>query len=138
MTADAYNKPLPTLRDLAGEFYGWCRRHELRIQRCDGCATWRHVPRELCASCGSWAWTWERAGGRGRVFTWTVAERPMHPAFASGVPYAAVVIELDEGVRIVSRVDGCAPDELAIGMPVEVAFDDVTDEVTLPVFRRAG
>ncbi len=138
MTADPYNKPLPALHGLAGEFYGWCRRHELRIQRCAGCGTWRHVPRELCAGCGSWAWTWERASGRGRVFTWTVAERPMHPAFAGDVPYAIVVVELEEGVRIVSRVDGCAPADLAMGMAVEVAFDDVADEVTLPVFRRTG
>jgi uncharacterized OB-fold protein len=135
---NAYKKPLPALNGLAGEFYGWCKRHELRIQRCGGCRTWRHVPREMCAACGSWEWTWERASGRGHVFTWTVAERPMHPAFVGDVPYATVIVELEENVRIVSRVDGCAPADLTIGMPVEVAFDDVTDEVTLPVFRRVG
>lgn len=136
--ADAYKKPLPVLRDLTGEFYAWCKRHEFRIQRCTSCGAWRHVPRELCAACGSWEWTWERVSGRGHVFTWTVAERPMHPAFGADVPYAVVVVELEEGVRVVSRVDGCAPADLAIGMPVEVKFDDVTDDVTLPVFGRAG
>ena len=129
--------PLPTLAGLAGEFYGWCKKHELRFQRCKSCATWRHVPRELCASCGSWEWEWARSSGRGTVFTWTVAARAMHPAFQDAVPYAPVVVEMEEGVRILSRVTDCPPDALAVGMPVSVAFDDVTPEVTLPTFRRA-
>jgi uncharacterized OB-fold protein len=129
--------PLPTLTGLAGEFYGWCQKHELRFQRCRSCATWRHVPRELCASCGSWDWEWARSSGRGTVFTWTVAVRAMHPAFQDAVPYAPVVVEMEEGVRILSRVTDCPPDALAVGMPVTVAFDDVTPEVTLPTFRRA-
>src|SRR5688572_4428964 len=116
--------PLPTLTGLAGEFYGWCKKHELRFQRCQSCATWRHVPRELCASCGS-------------LLPWTVAVRAMHPAFQDAVPYAPVVVEMEEGVRILSRVTDCPPDALAVGMPVTVAFDDVTPEVTLPTFRRA-
>ena len=130
-------RPLPTMAGLAGEFYGWCRKHELRFQRCTACGAWRHVPRELCAACGSWAWEWARSSGRGTVFTWTVAVRAMHPAFQEAVPYAAVVIEMEEGVRILSTVTDCPPGELAIGMPVTVAFDDVTPEVTLPTFRRA-
>jgi uncharacterized OB-fold protein len=122
---------------LAGEFYGWCRKHELRFQRCTACGAWRHVPRELCAACGSWEWEWARSSGRGTVFTWTVAVRAMHPAFQHTVPYAAVVVEMEEGVRILSRVTDCPPDALTIGMPVAVAFDEVTPEVTLPTFRRA-
>jgi uncharacterized OB-fold protein len=122
---------------LAGQFYGWCRTHELRFQRCVACGAWRHVPRELCAACGSWEWEWARSSGRGTVFTWTVAVRAMHPAFQGAVPYAAVVVEMEEGVRILSTVTDCPPDELAIGMPVTVAFDDMTPEVTLPTFRRA-
>ncbi|MDZ4278197.1 MAG: OB-fold domain-containing protein [Dehalococcoidia bacterium] len=131
-----YAKPLPLPRGLAGEFYGWCKHHELRFQRCAGCGAWRHVPRDMCAACGSWKWEWARSTGRGTVFTWTVAARPMHPGFQGDVPYAAVVIELEEGVRLVSQLVDCPPDELAIGMPVEVVFDDVTPEVTLPKFRR--
>jgi uncharacterized OB-fold protein len=133
----ATTPPLPTLAGLAGEFYGWCRKHELRFQRCTTCGTWRHVPRELCASCGSWDWEWARSSGRGTVFTWTVAVRAMHPAFHDAVPYAPVVVEMEEGVRILSRVTDCSPDALAVGMPVTVAFDEVTPEVTLPTFRRA-
>ena len=129
-------RPLPTMDGLAGQFYGWCRKHELRFQRCTACGAWRHVPRELCAACGSFAWEWAASSGRGTVFTWTVAERAMHPAFQGAVPYAAVVVEMEEGVRILSTVTDCPPGELAIGMPVTVAFDEVTPEVTLPTFRR--
>jgi hypothetical protein len=135
MADSAYTKPLPVLDGLSGEFYAWCRKRELRFQRCSGCGAWRHVPRKMCARCGSWQWEWARASGRGRVFTWTVVARALHPAFGDDVPLAPVVIEMEEGVRLLSRVD-CRPDELAIGMPVEVAFEDVTPEVTLPKFRR--
>ncbi len=62
----------------------------------------------------------------------------MMPQFADKVPYSAVIIELEEGVRMVTWLDGVKPDELELGMPVEVAFDDVTPEVSLPKFRRAA
>jgi uncharacterized OB-fold protein len=61
----------------------------------------------------------------------------MHPAFAGDAPYAPAIIELEEGVRMVSWVVDCPPEELAAGLPVEVIFEDVTDAVTLPKFRRA-
>ena len=128
--------PVPSTHGLSGEFYAWCQRQELRFQRCNGCGAWRHVPREMCAECGSWEWEWVRSSGRGEVFTWTVIVRALHPAFQKDVPMAPAVIEMDEGVRLVSQVVDCPPAELEIGMPVEVFFDDVTPEVTLPKFRR--
>lgn len=130
-------QPLPELRGLSKEFYEFCTRGELRFQRCSDCGAWRHVPREMCAECGFFEWEWARSSGRGSVFTWTVVSRAMHPAFADDVPFAPVVIEMDEGVRLLSTVVDCAPKELVIGMPVEVDFDEVTTEVTLPRFRRA-
>ncbi|MFN8626956.1 MAG: OB-fold domain-containing protein [Candidatus Binatia bacterium] len=135
-TATPYAKPLPLLQGTTKEFYEYCRKQELRFQRCKGCGKWRHVPRERCAACGSWEWEWAKSAGRGKVFTWTVVRRPMHPAFKDEGPYAPVVIEMDEGVRLVSWVVNCPPEELRKGMPVEVAFDAVTPEVTLPKFRR--
>jgi uncharacterized OB-fold protein len=129
-------KPLPQLTGLAGEFYGFCKARELRFQRCNDCGAWRHVPRERCGECGSADFRWERSRGRGRVFTWVVVNRSMHPAFPSEPLLAPAVIELDEGVRLLSEVVDCPPGELAIGMPVEVVYDDVTADVTLPKFRR--
>jgi uncharacterized OB-fold protein len=131
-----YTKPLPELEGHAGDYYGYCKRGELRFQRCTDCRAWRHVPREMCAGCGSSQWEWARSDGRGSVFTWTVVGRALHPAFQEDTPYAPTVVEMDEGVRVLSQVVDCPPEELEIGMRVEVVFDHVSDEVALPKFRR--
>ncbi len=128
-------KPGPTLDGLTGEFYGFCAEGELRFQRCDECATWRHPPRVRCAHCGSDRWTWTPSTGRGTVFTWTTVHQAMHPAFAADVPYAVVVVETDEGVRIVSNLLGIPPSEIRLDLPVEVTFERRSDELTLPIFR---
>ena len=133
-----HSKPLPAMQGLSKEFYDWCRRHELRFQRCGDCGAWRHVPRRMCADCGSWSWEWSKSSGRGKLFTWTVAARALHPAFQADVPYATVLIEMEEGVRLLSGIVDCPPEELEIDMPLEVVFEDVTPEVTLPKFRRAA
>ncbi|HEV8711580.1 MAG TPA: OB-fold domain-containing protein [Candidatus Binatia bacterium] len=137
MAETTYNRPLPRRRGMAGEFYEYCKKHELRFQRCPNCGTWRHVPRDMCAKCGSFAWEWAKSSGKGKLFSWTTAMQPMLPQFADLVPYSPVVIEMDEGVRLVSWLTDVPPEELRLGLPVEVAFDDVTPEVTLPKFRKA-
>jgi uncharacterized OB-fold protein len=70
------------------------------------------------------------------VFTWTVVVRPLHPAFSGQEPYAPVVVEMEEGVRVLARVMDCTPEELEMDMPVEVDFEDAGQGVTLPVFKR--
>ena len=130
------DKPLPEMQGNSKEFYEWCRRGDLRFQRCSDCQAWRHVPREMCAKCGSDEWKWVKSSGKGTVFTWTVAARAMHPAFVDAGPYAPVIIEMDEGVRLVSELIDCEPADLEVGMRIEVAFAKVSDEVTLPKFRR--
>jgi len=131
-------RPLPRLAGLVGEFYGHCRERELRFQRCSECGRLRHVPRERCAGCASARFTWERSSGRGRVYSWTVGVRSLHPAFPAERPAVPVVVELEEGVRLVSEMLECTPAELSIGLPVEVAFEEVAPGVVLPKFRRAG
>ena len=138
MSENAISKPLPVLEGFAKEFYEGCQRGELLFQCCGRCDAWRHVPRELCAECGSWEWSWKASSGRGKVFTWTVIARPLHPAFAEDVPLAAVVVELEEGVRILSHVIDCPPEELEMEMPVEVSFESITEDITLPRFRRTN
>ena len=93
------------------------------------------MPRESCAACAACHWSWERSSGRGQVFSWTVMHGALHPGFAPDVLYAAVVIELAEGVRLVSHVLDLDPEQLRVGLPVAVVFDDVTPDVTLPKFR---
>lgn len=133
--AEQGQRPLPQGIGLNGEFYRHCAGGSLYFQRCEQCGRWRHPPRHVCAECGSWEWKWAKASGKGRVYTWTVIHQPMHPAFASEVPYAVVVVETEEGVRLVTRVRDCPPDRLRLGLAVELAPERVSESVALPWFR---
>lgn len=129
--------PLPAPNPDTQEFWDGCRRHELRVQRCDDCGTHRFAPRPACPSCASLRFTWIRCSGRARVHTWTVIHGPTLPAFADRTPYAAGVVRLDEGVFMVGQIRGCDPHAVRDGMKVRVEFDDVADDVALPHWRVA-
>jgi uncharacterized OB-fold protein len=81
---------------------------------------------------------WVTVTGRGRLYTWVVVYQRYHPGFAQETPYNVAIVELDEGPRLVTNIIGCQNEALRIGMEVEVTFDDVTDEITLPRFRPMG
>ena len=120
---------------LAAEFYRHCARGELRFQRCRDCGRWRHPPRILCPECNSSDWSWERSTGRGRVYSWTVTHQPLHPAYADVLPYAVLVVEMDEGVRVVAGLCDLEPSQLALDLPVEATLHPVSDDVGLVFFR---
>ena len=132
-----YEKPLPEITATMRPFWDAARRHELVAQRCRGCGTHRFPARDLCSRCLSRDAEWVRVSGRGTVFSWAVMHQVYHPGFVSEVPYAVVVIALDEGARLVSNLVGCPPGEIRADMPVAVVFEDVAPEVTLPKFRPA-
>jgi hypothetical protein len=71
----------------------------------------------------------------GRIYTFTIIDRAGIPAFAEEVPYVLALVQLEEGVRMMSNIVQCRPEEAAIGMKVQVVFDDVTEEITLPKFK---
>ena len=124
----------PSPDGLTAEFYAHLAAGELRLQRCDGCGAWRHPPRVMCGRCGSESWGWTPTSGRGVVYTWTVTHQALVPPFADDVPYAVVVVELDEGPRLVTAVRGIANDALRLGLPVEVRVVHVSDAVGLHYF----
>ena len=130
--------PRPRPGPLDAPFWEWCRRHELRLQRCADCGTFRHHPRPRCPACRSAVATWEPVRGTGTVASYTICHPPVLPAFADRAPYNAVVVELDEGPFLVSNLVGVANDDLAVGMAVEVTFVDVDEAFTLPQFRPAA
>jgi uncharacterized OB-fold protein len=131
-----YPKPLPRVDEESKGFWEACRRHELFVQRCESCGELRHYPRALCPSCLSDRVEWVRCSGKGTVYTFTVTYQNQAPGFREELPYVLAYVELEEGVRMLTNLIGCAPEEVRIGMPVEVVFDDVTPEATLPKFRR--
>ena len=132
-----YQRPLPARIGLAAEFYKFCKRHELRFQRCTDCGAWRHLPRPMCGECGSFDYEWARSSGKGKVYSWITVVQPMLPAFNDTVPYTVPLVDMDEGVRMVAMIEGVAPEEMKLGTPVQVFFDDVTEEITLPRFKKA-
>ena len=133
-----FPRPVPQAEiALDEQFWAHCNEERLCFQRCRDCDTWRHLPRHMCARCSSPDWEWAESSGRGRVFSWTVTHQAGHPAFASDVPFAVVVVELEEGVRIVSLLRDHPLDAIELGLPVEVFFDRVSDDCVLPVFRPA-
>ena len=92
-----------------------------------------------CPHCGATELRWEEASGRGEVHTFTVARRPTHPAFAGQEPYVIAVVELEEGPRVTTNVVGCEPEDVRVGMPVELTFEEKgEDGFALPLFRPAG
>jgi uncharacterized OB-fold protein len=130
-----YSKPLPAMTPGSSGFWEGCKRHQLLIQRCQNCGTFRHYPHPMCPNCNSTDAEWAPVSGQGKVYSMTVVQHPTHPAFAD-VPYAVVIVELEEGMRMVGDVVDAKPEEIYIGMPVTVVFNDVTEDVTLPRFKK--
>ncbi|MGH7821137.1 MAG: Zn-ribbon domain-containing OB-fold protein [Candidatus Binatia bacterium] len=124
--------PLPDVDDpIAGPFWEHCRRHELRIQRSRSTGRFVFPPRPHYA--GDYEWT--PVSGRGRVLTFVVVRPPMLPAFVHKGPFVIAVVELEEGPRLVGNVFDCPIENVAVGMAVEVCFEDLTERVTLPQWR---
>jgi uncharacterized protein len=105
---------------------------ELRIQRCKECGTLRHPPRPMCGKCQSLAWDWQVSQGAGTVHSYVVLHHPPVPGY--DYPLPIVLVELDEGTRLIANVAGCAPAEIRIGMRVQARIEPVDEELYLPFF----
>jgi uncharacterized OB-fold protein len=132
----SYAGPLPVPTPETKPYWEAARRHELHVQRCVGCGEHFFYPRGACPRCLDARLEWRRVSGRGRLHTFTVVYRGLRD-FPLGTPYVIAIVELDEGPRVMTNLVGVAPDPAAlrIGTPLEVVFEDVTPEVTLPRFR---
>jgi uncharacterized OB-fold protein len=139
MTNHSKAPPARRVRPLITEdtafFWAAVGRGVLAIQRCDGCGTLRHPPAPMCPHCQSLAWQAAPMSGRGRVHSFTVVHHPAVPPFV--YPNAIALIELEEGVRLLSQLVGIAPADIALDLPVAVSFETVEDGLVLPLFRPA-
>jgi uncharacterized OB-fold protein len=131
--------PLPAA---SAETYPWWQaatQHKLVVQRCGRCGEYRHPPKPICPLCQSPEYGWNEVSGRGTVYTYTVVHQAFVPSLAEKLPYVVAAIELEEldGVRVVSNVVDVEPADVRIGMPVEVAWEDMGPELALPRFRPA-
>jgi uncharacterized OB-fold protein len=135
-----YKKPLPTPSQVSQPFWDAAKEHRLVFQRCTKCGTRVFYPRDVCPGpdCfGIGTLEWVESSGKGWVYAFNISYQPAHPAFADDVPYVLAIIELEEGWRMNSNVVNIDPNDVTIGMRVEVVWDDVTPEFTLPKFQPA-
>jgi uncharacterized OB-fold protein len=128
-------KPLPAVTEDGAPYWDGCRQGELRAQRCSACHRHRWPPSILCPHCLADGGEWVKLSGRGTIYSFIVVHRPQHPAFFDDVPYNVAIVELEEGIRLHTNIIDHPADKLAVGLPVEVVFTKVNDEVTLPRFK---
>jgi uncharacterized OB-fold protein len=128
-------KPIPEVTDDLAPFFAAAREGRLVVERCKRCGRRRFPPRPICSECLGRDAEWVSSSGRGKVVSFNVMHQVYHPGFAAEVPYAVVLVELEDGGRMLSNVVDCPLDRLTIGLDVEVTFERVSDEITLAKFR---
>ena len=109
--------------------------HRLVVQRCASCGHSQLPPSPICSECRSEDTGWHEVSGRGELYTYTVVHRPI--AAGQELPYVIGVIALEDSgdVRMISNVVDVDPADLFVGMPLEVAWEDMSDDLTIPRFR---
>lgn len=131
-----YKKPLPDFRPETKPFWDAAKNHELKLPKSNTDGKFFFYPRALSPyddmthDIG-----WEKASGKGKVWTFSIHNMGPTPAYKGDPPYVVALVELEEGVKMMTNIIGCDPKDVTIGMDVEVVFDDVTDEVTLLKFK---
>lgn len=123
----------------AQPFWDNLKEHKLTVQQCNACGTYFNFPPQaMCAKCLSSDNEWVPVSGKGTVYSFVTYHRAWHPAYQDQIPYNVSLVDLDEGPRLVSNVVDETPEKLDCDQPVEVVFEDVTEDVTLYKFRPAG
>lgn len=127
--------PQPLADAITLPFWKAAAEHRLVVQRCAACGRTRLPPAPICAACRSDAADWLEVTGRGELYTYTVVHRPI--AAGQTLPFVIAVIALEGsgGLRLISNLVDCAPEEIAIGMPVELVWEQMSADLAVPRFR---
>jgi uncharacterized OB-fold protein len=128
-------RPLPQPTDLSLPYWEAAARGQLMVQQCAACGCRQFYPRAYCIACMSEDIRWTACKGGGTIYTYTINQRAANAAMKDKVPYAVAVIDLDEGVRMLANIVDSPLEEIAIGKRVQVKFEKVSEEITLPQFR---
>ncbi len=128
-------KPSPIVNPIAKPYWDAAREDRFVLQKCSDCGQFIFYPRLFCPHCHSDNLTWERASGKGTVYSYTVVLSNPPSPFLDDVPYVVAIIRLEEGVQMLSNIVSCRPEEVCCDMPVEVVFERLNDEFKLPMFR---
>jgi uncharacterized OB-fold protein len=126
---------LPVIDVESAPFWAGTKQHKFLIRHCNACGRSHFYPRHSCPHCWSDNCEWRPSSGRGRVYSYTVIHHNDVLPFKERLPYIVALIDLEEGVRVTTNIVEGTPEVMHVGMPVEVVYEHVTDEVTLPQFR---
>ena len=137
MATSVQPKPIPEPDDASREFFEGAARGELMLSRCNQCDAWMQPAAPICSECLSRDLRWDRASGRGTVFTFGVMHQFYHPGFTGDLPYNVAVVELEEGLRFATNLVQIANEDIRVGMPVRVTFEEQGGGVMLPKFQPA-
>lgn len=129
---------LPTIEPETKPFWDALKERKLLLGKCNGCGRVHYYPRPMCPHCWSEDVSWVEAAGRGVLYTWSTVFVNDLPPFNAKLPYIAAQVDLAEGVRITTIIVDAEPAQLRIGMAVDIEFEPISDDVTIPVFRPAG
>jgi uncharacterized OB-fold protein len=127
-------RPLPTPTTDSTPYWQASNAGKLVIQRCVACGRHQFYPRAFCTSCLAPHPEWVESSGLGRIYSYTICRIPGHPSMATKVPYAIAMIDLDEGVRMLTNIVDCDIDKVALGARVKTCFERINDEFNLPQF----
>ncbi|WP_458461783.1 Zn-ribbon domain-containing OB-fold protein [Paenibacillus sp.] len=137
----SYQKPIPLKNEDNHPYWDAADKHELHLQKCDSCQAYSHPPGPACAKCGSTELSWENKGSDilGSVYSFIVSYRPFLPGFQDDVPQIIASIELADvpEVKLIGNVLDCQPEDIEIGMPVKMTWQDITEDRALPQWTRA-
>jgi uncharacterized OB-fold protein len=134
------DRPLPQpMTPEAKPYWDGAREGKLMVPRCQSCQKAFLYPRVMCPHCGGRDITWIQASGRGRLYSFEIAHQILNKAFKVKTPIVLAMVELEEGPRMLTNLVNVAPDPKALrcDMPVEVVFEKLTDQVSLPMFQPA-
>ena len=134
----AYKKPTPHPTPDTRTFWEQCKNHRLTFQKCNDCGHVRWPPALVCPRCHSVSHASIESSGKGTVFTYIVYHQAFHPAFQDDLPYVVAVVKLEEGPQFVSNIIGCEPEQVFCDMPVELVWEDISKQFSLPKFQPAS
>lgn len=129
------SKPVPQPDEVSRPFFEGAARGVLMIQQCDGCRAFLAPGSRVCTECLNESLTWVAASGRATLFTFAIMHQRYHPGFFEDLPYNIAVVELEEGPRLNTTIVGLANDDLKVGLPLTVTFEQVGEGVSLPKFQ---
>lgn len=126
--------PGPTITAVTKPFWDGIASGKFLLQKCNDCGKWVFYPRTHCSHCWSIHLQWQQGSGRGKLTTWSIVERPGHPAWQPATPYVLGIVELEEGPTMLTHLLIDSQDDLKIGLPLQMRPIEING-IWLPFFK---